>query len=52
MNIHLTDLKRTMTRGGQRYYVTLIDDFFRYIKVYLLRNNYEAFDIRSRKSIE
>ena len=27
-----------MTRGGKRYYVTFIDDYSRYTKLYLLRN--------------
>ena len=34
-----------MTRGGKRYYVTFIDDFSRYTKVYLFRNKDEAFDM-------
>lgn len=33
-----------MTRGGKKYYITFIDDFSRYTKVYLLRNKDEAFD--------
>ena len=33
----LGDLKQTETRGGKRYYITFIDDFSRYTKVYLLR---------------
>ena len=33
-----------MTRGGKKFYVTFIDDFSRYTKVYLLRNKDEAFD--------
>ena len=38
----LGDLKKTMTRGGKRYYITFIDDFSRYTKVYLLRNKDEV----------
>ena len=38
----LGDLKQTMTRGGKRFYVTFIDDFSRYTKVYLLRNKDEV----------
>ena len=34
-----------MTRGGKKYYVTFIDDFSRFTKVYLLRNKDEAFDV-------
>ena len=30
-----------MTRGGKRFYVTFIDDYSSYTKVYLLRNKYE-----------
>ena len=41
----LGDLQQTMTRGGEKYYVTFIDDFFRFTKVYLPRNKHEAFDI-------
>ena len=40
----LGDLKQTETRGGKRYYITFIDDFSRYTKVYLLRNKDEALD--------
>ncbi|KAK7287237.1 hypothetical protein RIF29_00393 [Crotalaria pallida] len=41
----LGDLKQTITRGGKKYYVTFIDDFSRYVKVYLLKNKDEAFDM-------
>ena len=40
----LGDLKQTETRGGKKYYITFIDDFSRYNKVYLLRNKDEALD--------
>ena len=40
----LGDLKQAETRGGKRYYVTFIDDFSRYTKLYLLRNKDEAFE--------
>ena len=30
-----------MTRRGKRYYITFIDDFSRYTKIYLLRNKDE-----------
>lgn len=40
----LGDLKSTMTRGGKRFYITFIDDFSRYTKVYLLRNKDEAME--------
>ena len=34
----LGDLKQTMTRWEKIYYITFIDDYSRYTKVYLLRN--------------
>ena len=41
----LRDLKQTMTRGGKKFYVTSIDDYSRFTRVYLLRNKDEAFDM-------
>jgi hypothetical protein len=41
----LGDLKQTLTRGGKCYYITFIDDFSRYTKVYLLKHKDEAFDM-------
>ncbi|CAH9139832.1 unnamed protein product [Cuscuta epithymum] len=38
----LADFKNTESRGGKRYYMTFIDDFSRYAKVYLLRSKDEA----------
>ena len=40
----LDDLKQVMTRGGNKYYITFIDDCSRYTRVYLLKNKDEAFD--------
>ena len=34
-----------MTRGGKKFYVTFIDDYIRFTRVYLLRNKDEAFDM-------
>ena len=34
----LGDLKSIMTRGVKKYYVTFINDFSRYTKVYLLKH--------------
>ena len=31
-----------MTRGSKRFYMTFIDDYSRYTRVYLLRNKNEA----------
>ena len=33
-----------MTRGGKRFYITFIDDYSRYTRVYLIRNKDEAMD--------
>nr|KYP50829.1 Retrovirus-related Pol polyprotein from transposon TNT 1-94 [Cajanus cajan] len=41
----LADLKQTMSRGGKNYFVTFIDDFSRYTKVYLIKHKDEAFDM-------
>ena len=41
----LGDLKQTMTRGGKKFYVTFIDDYSRFTRVYLLRNKDGAFDM-------
>ena len=41
----LGDLKQTMTRGCKKYYVTFIDDYSRFTKVYLLKNKHETFDM-------
>jgi hypothetical protein len=45
MHTDLGDLKQTMTRGGKKYYVTFIDDFSRYTKLYLLRSKDEAYSM-------
>ena len=34
-----------MTRKGKKFYVTFIDDYNRFTRVYLLRNKDEAFDM-------
>jgi len=34
-----------MSRGGKNYFVTFIDDYSRYTKVYLIKHKYEAFDV-------
>ena len=34
-----------MTKGGKKIYVTFIDDYSRFTRVYLLRNKDEAFDM-------
>lgn len=34
----LADFKNIASKGGKRYYITLVDDCFRHTKVYLLRS--------------
>ena len=34
-----------MTRGGKKYYMTFIDDFWRYNKVYLLRQKDDSLNM-------
>ena len=41
----LGDLKQTMTRRGKKFYVTFIDDYFRFTRVYLLINKDEIFNM-------
>ena len=43
-----------MTRGGKRFYITVIDDYSRYPRVYLLRNKDEAIDafIKYKNEVE
>ena len=50
----LKDLKNTMTRGGKRFYITFIDDYSRYTRVYLLRNKDETRDafIKYKNEVE
>jgi len=40
----LGDLKQTMSKEGNKYYITFIDDFSRYTKLYLLKHKDEVFD--------
>ena len=41
----LGDLKQTITRRGKKFYVTFIDDYSRFTRVYLLRNKDETLDM-------
>jgi len=41
----LAILKQTMSIGGKIYFVTFIDDFSRYTKVYLIKHKDGAFDM-------
>ena len=40
----LENLKNTMTRGGKQFYITFIDDYSKYTRIYLFRNKDEARD--------
>ena len=40
----LGDLKDTTTRGGKQFYITFIDDYSKYTRIYLFRNKDEARD--------
>ena len=39
---NIVDFKHTASKCGKKYYITLVDDFSRYTKVYLLRSKDEA----------
>ena len=45
-------LKQIMTIGGKKFYVTFIDDYSRFTRVYLLRNKDEAFDMLLSYKVE
>ena len=47
-------LKNTMTRGYKWFYITFIDDYSRYTRVYILRNKDEARDdfIKYKNEVE
>ncbi|XP_070054862.1 uncharacterized protein [Nicotiana tomentosiformis] len=38
----LADFKNTVSKGEKKYYITFVDDFLRYTKVYLLKSKDEA----------
>ena len=38
----LGDFKNTMSKGGKRYYITFIDDYSRYTRVYLQNSKDEV----------
>ena len=40
----ICELNEILTRGGNRYFIIFIDDFFRYTYVYLLKHKDEAFN--------
>jgi hypothetical protein len=48
----LGDFKNTISRGGKRYYITFIDDYSRYTRVYLLSSKDEAENMFIKFKIE
>ena len=38
----LADVKNTMGKGGKKWYISFINDYFRYTKVYLLKSKDKA----------
>ena len=45
IHFDLGDLKQTVNRGGKKFYVTFIDDYSRFARIYLLRSKDEAFNM-------
>ena len=41
----ICELNGILTRGGNRYFITFIDDFTKFTYVYLMRNKDQAFDM-------
>lgn len=41
----ICELNGILTRGGNRYFITFIDDHSRYMYIYLMKHKYEAFDM-------
>ena len=44
MHSDLADFKNIVSKGGKKWYVTFVDDYSRYTKVYLLKSKDEAED--------
>ena len=45
IHFDLGDLKQTMIRGGKKFYVIFIDDYFRFTKFYLFTKKDEVVDM-------
>ena len=55
MNLYILivyELNDVLTKGGKRYFITFIDDFFRFTYVYLMKNKDESFDMFKRYKTE
>ena len=44
IHTNLCEFEGKLTRGGNRYFITFIDDFSKYAYVYLLKNKRDAFE--------
>ena len=51
-HMDLVDFKNAISKGGKKYHVTLIDDFSRYTRVYLLRTKDEVEEMFLKYKIE
>ena len=45
IHLDICELNGMLTRGGNRYFITFIDDSSRYTYVYLLKHKDEAFNM-------
>ena len=52
VHLNLADFKNTMSRGGKKWYITFVDDFSKYTKVYLLKSKNEAEEIFLKYKVE
>lgn len=48
----LADFKNTSSRGGKLYYITFVDDYSRYTRVYLLKSKDEATSVFLKYKLE
>ena len=44
IHFDLCEFERILTRGGNQYIITFIDDFSKYTTVYLSKNKIDAFE--------
>jgi len=42
VHLNLADFKNTISKGGKKWYITFVDDYSRYINVYLFKFKDEA----------